>query len=123
MPDAQQKGAVRDRAEEDAARSQIAGDVLEHDAGLGDGLEGVVHAELHRDGVEGSLERRRIEVIRYRVLYYGSRSPRTKPSKKRRHTVKQSIATNRAGNRLLADSSDHRPAACSTDTSAISVHL
>lgn len=47
---------VWDGAYEDAAGPEPSGDVLEHDAGLGLALEGVVHAELHGDDIEGCLE-------------------------------------------------------------------
>jgi hypothetical protein len=54
----QQQVGIRNGAEEDAAFAEVLGDILEHHARFGDALKGVVHAELHGDGVERAGERR-----------------------------------------------------------------
>lgn len=48
--------SVRDRPNERSSRSKVSRNVVEHHPRLLLGLESVVHAELHRDDVDGVLE-------------------------------------------------------------------
>ena len=56
--DSQEDICVGDGAEEHTATAKVLRDILEHHTGLGFILERIMHAELHGNGVEWTLERR-----------------------------------------------------------------
>lgn len=53
----QEELGVRYGAEENTARSEVFRDIFKHHTRLGLALERVMHAELHRNCIEWSLER------------------------------------------------------------------